>query len=67
VTPTAEQLENLEMWNCQYNVDGGRYDGATFRFTINFKDDYPKSAVDVNFESFVFHPRVNASNGHCQV
>ena len=64
---TKSEVTNLEELTCEYTPDSGRYEGGTFVFNLTFEDDYPKSAIKVQFKTFVFHPRVNASNGQCEV
>ncbi|KAL8057053.1 hypothetical protein ABFX02_04G159200 [Erythranthe guttata] len=63
VTP---QLENIMLWNAVISgPEDSIWDGASFRLTLEFPEQYPFCAPTVRFVSRMFHPNIYADGSIC--
>ena len=60
------QLNNIMSWDAViFGPDDTPWEGATFRLTLEFSEDYPNKAPIVKFRTKIFHPNVYNDGSIC--
>ena len=50
---------NIYIWDSFIMIKEGLYEGAIFRFILEFTENFPKELPSINFKNKIYHPLIS--------